>query len=127
MGVATGAGVGRRGERGFGLFGVQRVVELRDRGGAVAERRVSGDVLDPLAVDIDLAAVAQRFQKFRAGERAVLAGKDCFGVVGHRLLHTYSPSPAGGGWPRSGRVGQYGRGTALPDVLRTSASPCRGG
>ena len=30
---------------------------------------MAGDVLDPLAVDIDLAAVAQAFKVFLAGER----------------------------------------------------------
>ena len=54
---------------------------------------MGGDVLDPLAVDIDLAAVAQRFQKLRAGERAVLAVEDRFGVLGHRGLHNFNRHP----------------------------------
>ena len=42
-----------------------------------------GDVLDPLAVNVDLAAVAQQFQKLRAGERALFVGKDRFGMLWH--------------------------------------------
>ena len=37
---------------------------------------MGGDVLDPLAVDVDLAAVAQRFQKLRAREWTLFAGDD---------------------------------------------------
>ena len=48
---------------------------------------MGGDVLDPLAVDVDFAAVAQRFQKFHAGERPLLAGDDRFGMFGHGVLH----------------------------------------
>ncbi len=58
MGIAAGAGVGRRGEHVLGRLVVQRVVEQRHRRGRIAERRMFGDVLDPLAVDIDFAAVA---------------------------------------------------------------------
>ena len=57
---------------------VQRVVEPRDRARGVAERRMRGDVLDPLAVDLDLAAVAQAFEIFRAGERPALRGDHVF-------------------------------------------------
>ena len=46
-----------------------------------------GDVLDPLAVDVDVAAVAQRFQEFRPGERAILTGDDRFGMLRHGVLH----------------------------------------
>src|SRR5580693_7916546 len=70
-GVAAGAGVGRRGEHVLGGLVVQRVVEQRHRARRVAERRMLGDVLDPLAIDVDLAAVAQRFQELRAGHRAL--------------------------------------------------------
>jgi hypothetical protein len=62
---------------------MQRVVELGDGSCAVAERRVGRDVLDPLAVDVDLAPVAQRFEKLRARERAFLAFDDCFRVLRH--------------------------------------------
>ena len=46
---------------------------MRARG--VAERRVRGDVVDPLAVDIDLAAVAQALEIFAARERPVWRGE----------------------------------------------------
>src|SRR5262249_10310774 len=52
--------------------------------------RMRRDVLDALAVDVDLTAIAQRFQKFRAGERAFPAGQNVFGagfgVFGHIVL-----------------------------------------
>ena len=38
-----------------------------------------GDVLDPLAVDIDFAAVAQAFEVFRAGERPPLGADRVLG------------------------------------------------
>ena len=51
----------------FGI--VQRVVEARDHARGVAEGRMRRDVLDAFAVDVDLAAVAQRFQKLLAVHR----------------------------------------------------------
>jgi len=45
-----------------------RVIEPGDIARGIAEGRMGGDVLDPLAVDIDLAAVAQAFKVFLAGE-----------------------------------------------------------
>ena len=45
-----------------------------------------GDVLHPLAVDVDFAAVAQRLQKFRAGKGALLSGDDRFGMLRHCSL-----------------------------------------
>ena len=69
VGVAARAGVGRRGEHVLGLRVVQRVVEPRDRARGVAESRMRGDVVDALAVDVDLAPVAQAGEIFRAGER----------------------------------------------------------
>ena len=44
----------------FGI--VQRIVKPRDRARGVAERRMRGDVVDALAVDVDLAPVAQAFR-----------------------------------------------------------------
>src|SRR5262249_35566548 len=43
------------------------VVEGGDGGGCVAKGGMAGDVIDPLAADIDGAAVAQRFQMLLAG------------------------------------------------------------
>jgi hypothetical protein len=42
-----------------------------------------GPVLHSLAVDINFAAVAERLQEFRSGERAVLSGDDRFGMLRH--------------------------------------------
>jgi len=59
-------------------FAVRRiglhVVEGRDRRGGVAKCGVAGDVVDPLAADIDDATVAQRFQMLlaRAQHRPLL-------------------------------------------------------
>jgi hypothetical protein len=39
-----------------------------------------GDVRDPLAVDVDLAPVAQRVEEFRAGERPLLAARTASGT-----------------------------------------------
>ena len=76
------AGVGGSGDDFTPVRIVQRVVEARDRAGGVAERRVSGDVLDPLAVDVDLASIAEALQIFRAGER--LSGP---GAAVEHLVH----------------------------------------
>src|SRR5262249_1449221 len=51
-----------------GLGIVQGIVQTRNRARAVAKRTMRGDVLDALAVDIDLAAVAQAFKVLGAGE-----------------------------------------------------------
>ena len=84
VGVAAGAGIGRPGQHGLALGIVQRVVEPRDRARGIAERRMRGDVLDPLAVDIDLAPVAQACEIFRAGERPPRRS-DC--VLGLHAAH----------------------------------------
>ncbi len=55
--VGQGVAVGR-----IGL----EVVDAGDRLRRGAERRMGGDVVDPLAADIDHAAVAQRFQMLLA-------------------------------------------------------------
>ncbi len=68
VGKRARAGVGRAGQHRFLLGVVQGVVEPRDAARGIAERRMSGDVLHPLAVDVDLAAVSQAFQVFLAGE-----------------------------------------------------------
>jgi hypothetical protein len=50
------------------LFIVERVVEPGDASRRIAERRMDGDVLNPLAIDVDLAAVLQAFQVLPAGK-----------------------------------------------------------
>jgi hypothetical protein len=62
---------------------VQGFVEERHRRRRIAERRVRGHVLDAFAVDVDFAAVAQRFQKLGAVERALLACDEVFRTLGH--------------------------------------------
>ena len=61
------AGVGRHQQLVLVLGVVQRVVEPSQHARGVAESGVCGDVLDPLAVDVDLAPVAQRFQELGTG------------------------------------------------------------
>ena len=58
--AAAGVGLGRDHVAGGGI--VQSVVQPCDRPGGVTERRVRRDVLDPLAVDVHLPAVAQALQ-----------------------------------------------------------------
>src|SRR5262249_23309353 len=58
VGIAAGAGVGRRGQHVMPGWVVQRVVKQRHRGRRVAERRMRGDVLDALAINVDVAAIA---------------------------------------------------------------------
>ena len=65
--VAAGIGPGRDHLAPLGI--VERVVEPRDRSRRVSERRVGRDVLDPLPVDVDLAAVADALQILVPGER----------------------------------------------------------
>ena len=59
------AGVGRQQELVLALGVVQRIVEPRDHARGVAEGRMRGDVLDALAVDVDLATVAQGVRDIR--------------------------------------------------------------
>ena len=63
------AGVGRQQDLVLALGVVQRIVKPRHHFRGVAERRVLGDVLDALAVDVDLAVVGQRGEIIRAGLR----------------------------------------------------------
>ncbi len=58
MRVAAAAGVGLGAENRLALV-VQRVIQARQHAGGIAEGRVRGDVLHPLAVDPNLAPVAQ--------------------------------------------------------------------
>ena len=68
-----------------------RVIEPGDIARGIAEGRMGGDVLDPLAVDIDLAAVAQAFKVFLAGERP-RRGRACTQDI-FRLLPIHGVSP----------------------------------
>src|SRR5581483_9348717 len=54
------------------------------------QRRMPGHVFHALAVDVDLAPVAQRFQVLGSGERALLARHETF----RRLRHAPPPFPA---------------------------------
>ena len=75
VGVALAAAVvGGRGEHVPVLGVVQRVVEPRRHPHRVAERRVLGHVLDPLAVEVDLPVVAQALDVFRTGQWPGLLG-----------------------------------------------------
>ncbi len=69
VGVAARPGVGRRSQHVFGLRIVQGIVEPCDRARGIAERRVRGDVVNTLAVDIDLAPILEAREIFRARER----------------------------------------------------------
>ena len=66
---AAAAGVGRQQDLARALRIVERIEQARGHARGVAERRVRGDVLDPLAVDVDLAPVAQRIQILGGGHR----------------------------------------------------------
>ena len=80
VGEAAVAAVGRTGQHVLVLGIVQRVVKPRDRARRIAERRMRGDVFHPLAIDVDLAPVAQGFEILLAGERPVLAGDHVLGL-----------------------------------------------
>ena len=83
---------------------VQRIVEPRDHARGVAKGRMGGDVLDALAVDVDLAAVAQRLEILRAGLRrrrrstlpvvSGLAAKQCLAASSARSNDGASSIPA---------------------------------
>ena len=49
------------------MIAMQRVVEPRNHPRRVAEGRMLGDVLDPLAVDPHLSAVIEAVEEFLAG------------------------------------------------------------
>ena len=70
--AAAGVGLGR--QHIAVLVVVQRVVQARDRARRVAKRRMRRYVLDALAVDVHLPAVAQALQILRAGQRRGSAG-----------------------------------------------------
>src|SRR5262245_32615821 len=87
--IAARAGGGRRGELVRGLGIVQRVIEARDRARGVAEGGVRGHVDYALAVDVDLAPIAQAGEVFRAGERPAARAD---GVLGLAATHGTAPS-----------------------------------
>src|SRR5262249_55013578 len=78
MGVTDAAGIGRRSQDIFRGRIVQRIIEARDRARRVAESRMGGDVLDPLAVDVDLAPLTQAFEILRPCEWPIAVGPDVF-------------------------------------------------
>src|SRR5262249_14476876 len=65
---APGTGIGGTREHGLGRRLVERVVEPRHHSGGVAKAGVGRDIRDALAVDPDLAPVAQALQELRPGE-----------------------------------------------------------
>src|SRR5262249_51469541 len=101
VGGGGGAGRGRQQNPVPALGIVQRVVEPRHDARGVAESLVLGDVLDALAVDVDLASVRQRGQILGTGlrrrdlelsRRFRLCRKGCARVGarnGHRFLPMY--------------------------------------
>src|SRR5580704_18012507 len=74
---------------------MERVIEPRDRSRRVAERRMGGDVLDALPIDIDFAAIAQAFQVLCAGEGAPFGadGVLAFDPVHESLLDAIALDP----------------------------------
>ena len=73
------------------LVAVERIVEAGDHARGVAEGGMRRDVFDPLAIDVDGAAVAQRVEIFLAGLRAT--DFDVAGVLGRRAKATRSSLP----------------------------------
>ena len=69
VGEGSRARIGRACQHRLLLVVVQRVVKPRDRAHRVAERRMRRHIVDLLAVDVDLAAVAQAVDILRPGER----------------------------------------------------------
>src|SRR5215831_10836263 len=83
------------------------VVKGGDGGGCVAKGRMAGDVIDPLAADINGAAVAQRFQMLLAGAQ-------------HRPLLLSSQNSS---MLRAGRERSTCRGTPQQFARRSRAQP----
>ena len=67
MGIAAASGIGRRRQDTALARIVQRVIEPGCHADRVAEGRMHRDVFDALAVDVDLAVVAQARHVFIAG------------------------------------------------------------
>ena len=86
--VAAAAGVGLGSTACLALI-VQSIVQAGQHPDGVAEGRMGGDVLDPFAVDPDLAPVAQALDVFLRGERlrscrSVQNGRLSIFFAGHR-------------------------------------------
>jgi hypothetical protein len=73
--LAAVAGIGRHHDLAGVLLVMQGVEQPRHHPRRVAESRVDGHVLHPLAVDVDSAIVAQRIEIFGAGLRGRLASR----------------------------------------------------
>src|SRR5947209_2819492 len=76
VGKAAGAGIGGTGENVLVCGLVQRVVEARDGARRIAEGRMRGQIVDALAVDVDLPAVAQAREVLLTGKRPPLGSND---------------------------------------------------
>ena len=63
------AGVRRREDLVLVLGVVEGVIEAGDHAGGIAKGRVDGDVLHPVAIDVDLAPVLELLEKLGAGHR----------------------------------------------------------
>jgi hypothetical protein len=69
------AGIGRAGQHIFLRRVVQRVIHAGNHARGIAERRMAADILDTLAINIDLAIAFQRVQIFGAVHRPhIIAG-----------------------------------------------------
>src|SRR5262245_21158276 len=92
MRIAAVARVGRAGQYVLGGRVVQRVIKPRDAARSVAECRMGGDVGNAVAVDVNLAAIAQAFKVFLTGERPV-GGAHVILSLGptRRRAHGYPP------------------------------------
>ena len=67
MGIAAAAGIGVPAQGVLHFRFMQRIVQLGDGGGGVAEGRMRGDVFDAFAVDVNLAAILQALQVLFTG------------------------------------------------------------
>src|SRR5690242_16848368 len=84
VGEPAGAGVGLASQQVLGGFVMERVVKPCDRTRGVAKGRMRGHVLDPLAINVDFAAVAQALEIFGPGERPTFGA---YGVLAFDPLH----------------------------------------
>src|SRR5262249_13682820 len=82
------AGIGRSDKNVSGLGIVQSIIETGNRARAVAKRRVRRDVLDALAIDIDLAAIPQAFKVLGARERSRRSDHVLWLLPMHRSLRS---------------------------------------
>ena len=105
------------------------VVERRDGARAVAERRMAGDVVDPLGADIDDAAVAHAFELFAAGHQhdmVLIRGDDGRGwTIRHPRRHNHRGpselSTARGGNRHADHDRTFGQRNLLPAAQRPGA------